>query len=85
MYMADKRIGITEVQNHVLQNGFRFGTCKLFLIVTGVPNHPPQGDVAPVGQVRFKLFYAVEYHFNSNHQVTFIKATPATPAIRCIN
>ena len=75
-YTADTRIGIEKVGTHE-ENGLRINTCRMFLIITGVPNPPPQGDVAPGRQVRFKLFYTVEYGFNQNNKVTFCKPIPS--------
>ena len=86
VYTADTRIGFRGVENNVLQNGDRFGTCELYLLVTGVPNRPPQGDIAPGRQTKFRVFYNVYYEFNSDHQVTVFKATPAAPhTIECIH
>jgi hypothetical protein len=79
MYTADTRIGFRGVENNVLRNGDRFGTCQLYLLVTGVPNRPPKGDMAPGRQTKFRLFYNVYYEFNSDHHVTVFKATPAAP------
>jgi hypothetical protein len=77
-FMANTRIGITEVNTEDL-NGLGVGTCKLFLVVTGVPNPPPQADAAPGREVHFKLLYTVSYKFHNN-KVTLFKATRS---IRC--
>jgi len=83
-YMANTRIGIKDPEN-LVEDGSGTGSCKVYLIVTSVPNRPPQGDVAPGTQVKFRLFYTVTYKWDSDHRVTFFKATPAPPStIECI-
>ena len=82
--MANTRIGIKDPEN-LVEDGSGTGSCKVYLIVTSVPNRPPQGDVAPGTQVKFRLFYTVTYKWDSDHRVTFFKATPAPPStIECI-
>ena len=80
MYTADTRVGITRVANHVNGNGVEGGDCDLWLLITGVPNRPPQGDMAPGRPVTFKLWFTVTYGFernkNGRHSVTFFKAIP---------
>jgi hypothetical protein len=83
-YMANTRIGIKDPEN-LVGDGVRTGSCKAYLVVTGVANPPPQGDVAPGTQVKFRLFYTVTYKWNSDHKVTFFEATPAAQnTIECI-
>ena len=57
------------------------GTCNLFLLITSVPNPPPQGDPCPrCRPVTFKLWFTASYGFKKNknkHEVTFFKAIPA--------
>lgn len=80
-YVANKGVGIAGFDTHE-NNGVRVNTCRMFLIITGVPNPPPQGDVAPGRQVpRFKIFYTVEYGFDQNQRVTFCKAIRSEPPL----
>jgi hypothetical protein len=79
-YTADTRIGVRQVINS--DNGEKgVGTCNLFLLITGVPNPFPQGDVCPTCRpVTFKLWFILTYGFKKDgnkREVTFFKATPA--------
>ena len=69
-YVADTRVGITEVDSKNL-NELGVGTCKMFLLVTAMP-YP----ASPGSKVRFKLFYTASYKFHDN-KVTFFNATPS--------
>jgi hypothetical protein len=66
-YTADRRIGVEGVNTHRV-NGDKFNTCRMYLIITGE---------APGRQVRFRLFYTVEYGFDEDHRVTFCRAIPS--------
>ena len=82
-YTADTRIGITRVENHVVNGkGDGGGECDLFLLITSVPNPAPQGDPCPrCRPVTFKLWFTATYGFEKNkngkREVTFFKAIPA--------
>jgi hypothetical protein len=83
-YMADPRVRITGVETNAV-NGDGDGECKMFLLITGVPNRPPQADVCPnCPPVSFKLFYNLKYKFKKDKKgKQEVTSFNATPAIRC--
>jgi hypothetical protein len=73
--MGRTGVGIETSENHN-NNGDKTGICRMFLIITGVPNPPPQGDPAPGRQVRFKIFYTVAYALIKTIRSPFVSPFP---------